>query len=180
MTSPTLIIPGLHGSGEGHWQRFWLDDTQNARMVEQDDWDNPEEKRWMARLEAAIIDQPGSVLVAHSLGSILAARLAQSPVAHLVAGAFLVAPADIERTGKLNERDYEFGSLPTDRLPFPSIVVASRDDIYMSLQMAHDLAKSWGSTVVDLGYAGHVNIASGYGRWPESYRLSASLFSQAG
>lgn len=176
MARSTLIIPGLHGSGDDHWQRWWLTDMQNARMVEQDDWTNPEAAPWMERLEAAIVDQPGSVLVAHSLGSILTARLAQSPVAHLVAGAFLVAPADIERTGKLNERDYEFGTLPTARLPFPSIVVASRDDIYMSLQMATDLARSWGSDVVDLGYAGHVNIASGYGRWQDSYRLSAGLY----
>lgn len=37
----TLIIPGLFGSGAGHWQRHWLDDQQQATLVEQDDWDHP-------------------------------------------------------------------------------------------------------------------------------------------
>ena len=37
----TLIIPGLYGSGEGHWQRYWLRDRPDSVLVEQDDWDDP-------------------------------------------------------------------------------------------------------------------------------------------
>ena len=29
----------------------------------------------------------------------------------------------------------------------------------------------WGSRLVDLGYAGHINIASGFGRWSHGYDL---------
>ena len=104
MTRPVLVVPGLNGSGEGHWQRFWLEDVAEAQLVEQADWSNPEASRWQLRLEEAMIANPGAIIVAHSLGSILAARLATSPVAPLVGGALLVAPADIERTSTLHAR----------------------------------------------------------------------------
>ena len=37
-----LIVPGLEGSGEGHWQRWWLTQDPDARIVEQDDWHRPD------------------------------------------------------------------------------------------------------------------------------------------
>lgn len=169
MSRSVLVVPGLNGSGEGHWQRFLLDDVEGATLVDQSDWANPQSARWQHRLEQAVIAHPGAILVAHSLGTMLAARLAQSSVAPLVGGALLVAPADIERTSALHARTYEFGCIPTDSLPFPALVVASRDDIYMDLNKATALAKSWGAPLVDIGYVGHINVASGFGRWTAGY-----------
>ncbi|UXN73868.1 alpha/beta hydrolase [Devosia sp. A8/3-2] len=40
---------------------------------------------------------------------------------------------------------------------------------------ARDLATARGSPLHDLGYAGHINIASGYGRWPAGYAPAARL-----
>ena len=179
MSRPTLIVPGLHGSGAGHWQQWWRADHADAHVVEQADWSMPEAAPWLDRLERAIAEHPGSLIVAHSLGSILTARLTQSRVAHLVAGALLVAPADINRTSTLHQRTYEFGAMPRDRLPFPSLVVASRDDIYMPFSKARELAAEWGSGLHDLGYAGHINIPSGFGRWMEGYALAADLVAHA-
>jgi len=178
MSRPFLIVPGLNGSGDGHWQRHWLADHDTAVLVEQADWSNPQAGRWLHRLEKAVIANPGAILVAHSLGSILAARLAGSSVAPLVGGALLVAPADIERTSALHARSYEFGTLPTEPLPFPALVVASRDDIYMSLDKAQALAASWQCPLVDIGHAGHVNVASGFGRWTAGYALAAQVTSK--
>lgn len=175
MNRPVLIVPGLHGSGEGHWQRHWLEDFPQATLVEQQDWSNPSAVRWLQVLEKAVRANPGALFIAHSLGTILTARLATSSVASLVGAALLVAPADIERTEALHARSYEFGTLPRQLLPFPSLVVASRDDIYMSLVKAKELAKSWGSPVLDLGYAGHINVASGFGRWMRGYTLAQQL-----
>ncbi|RYG31579.1 MAG: alpha/beta hydrolase [Burkholderiales bacterium] len=175
MTRKVLIVPGLNGSGEGHWQRFWLEDFEEAQLVEQADWTNPEAGRWQQGLEAAIRDNPGAIIVAHSLGTILVARLANSPVASLVGCALLVAPADIERTSALHARSYEFGRIPTDPLPFPAQVVASRDDVYMSLEKAVALAKSWQAPLFDAGYVGHINVASGFGRWVEGYELARQV-----
>lgn len=171
----TLIVPGLNGSGEGHWQWWWLRDQPGARLVEQEDWARPDAGQWLAALEAAVRASPGAIVVGHSLGTILTARLAESPVAPMVGGAILVAPADIERTSRLHARTYQFGVIPRRRLPFPSILVASRDDIYMSFRAAIDIGTDWGSEIVDLGYAGHINPASGYGRWVEGYRLVPRL-----
>lgn len=172
MTRPVLIVPGLNGSGEGHWQRYWLADDDRAELVEQSDWANPHAGRWLHRLERAVMANPGALIVGHSLGSILAARLASSPVSSLVGGAMLVAPADIERTGTLHARPYEFGTIPTEPLPFPALVVASRDDIYMQRDKARDLAAAWRASFVDIGNAGHINVASGFGRWVQGYELA--------
>jgi hypothetical protein len=43
----------------------------------------------------------------------------------------------------------------------------------MSYEVAVQYAERLGSDLVDLGRAGHVNIASGYGRWKRGYRLAA-------
>jgi predicted alpha/beta hydrolase family esterase len=175
MSATTLIVPGLHGSDGEHWQAQWRRDHPDAILVEQADWSNPEANRWLANLEAAVIAHPHALIVAHSLGSVLTARLARSRVAPLVSAALLVAPADINRTEGLHHRSYEFGDMPQDALPFPALVVASRDDIYMPFDKARDLATAWGAPLHDLGYAGHINIASGYGRWPAGYALAARL-----
>jgi predicted alpha/beta hydrolase family esterase len=179
MTRPVLIVPGLNGSGDGHWQSFWLRDRAEAVLVEQSDWADPKAGRWMHRLEKAVMSYPGAVVVGHSLGAILAARLATSPVAPLVGGVLLVAPADIERTSTLHARTYEFGALPCDKLPFPGLVVGSRDDIYMNLAKAKTLAQHWGVPLLDLGHAGHINVASGFGRWQRGYDLAQHLANKA-
>jgi len=175
MSHPILIVPGLNGSGDGHWQRFWLEDHDDAHLVEQADWANPQAEQWLERLEQAVIAHRGAFIVAHSLGTMLTARLASSSVAPLVRGALLVAPADIERTSALHARSYEFGTIPTEALPFPALVVASRDDIYMNLAKAQVVARSWGVPLVDLGHVGHINVASGFGRWTEGYELARQV-----
>ena len=60
-------------------------------------------------------------------------------------------------------------------LPFPSIVVASSDDLYMLPEDARALARAWGSRFVLLEDAGHINGDAGFGPWPEGERLLAEL-----
>jgi predicted alpha/beta hydrolase family esterase len=176
MPQATLIVPGLHGSDRDHWQSWWRADQPNAVLVEQDDWSNPDASIWLTALERAVLANPHALIVAHSLGTILTARLARSPVAPLIAGAMLVAPADIERTGQLHGRSYEFGVMPKETLPFPSVLVVSQNDPYMPQQKARTLGRAWGSRIHDLGRVGHINVASGFGRWPGGYALARSLF----
>ena len=56
--------------------------------------------------------------------------------------------------------------MPLERLPFPSVVVASRDDRYISVEQAQAYAHAWGSRIVDVGAIGHISAASGLGDWP--------------
>lgn len=175
----TLIIPGYRGSEAGHWQRQWLLDDISAKVVEQEDWENPVLSDWLHGLEAHLAEHPGAVLVAHSLGCVLVAHLANRPAAAHVAGALLVAPADSERMARHDAKFASFAPLPRRQLPFPSIVVASRNDEYMSFAKAEALANVWGSGFVDLGHAGHINPASGFGYWPEGMILISSFHQQA-
>jgi len=61
--------------------------------------------------------------------------------------------------------------MPLAKLPFPSIVVASTNDQYVSNDRARLFADAWGSRLVFIGDAGHINGASGYGPWPEGERM---------
>ena len=63
-----LIVPGLGNSGPGHWQRRWGDRFSTARFVEQEDWDDPDPRRWIYAIEREIMlaTRP-VVLIAHSL-----------------------------------------------------------------------------------------------------------------
>ncbi|CAN7462110.1 alpha/beta hydrolase [Rhizobium sp. LjRoot30] len=169
--SKTLLVPGLNGSGEGHWQRFWAADHDDTVLLEQDRWEYPVLRDWLSRLEDALLASPGANLVGHSLGSVLIAHLAGRPAARLVKGALLVAPCDVGLTGVLHPGLLRFGEMPQVPLPFPTLVVGSRNDPYMPADALRRYALAWQADVVDLGEAGHINIASGFGRWPAGYEL---------
>jgi len=177
--SRILIVPGLFGSGEGHWQHYWLQDHSGARLVEQNDWDFPNLGSWMEGLEAALEEAGEAYIVAHSLGCLLAARLAGRPAARRVRGALLVAPCDIPATERLHAGRLSFGTMPTEALPFPSITVGSLNDVYMSLDRLTMFGRLWNSEVRNIGLAGHINVASGFGRWPSGYGFLDTLKTRA-
>jgi predicted alpha/beta hydrolase family esterase len=171
----TLIIPGLDGSPEGHWQRWWLEDDDNATLVEQADWSRPDLESWLMRLEFELMANGPSVLVAHSLGAVLAASLAGRIAAQNVVGGLLVAPWGLDRANRSHKRRVGFPSMPVQRLPFASIIVASETDPYMDFESACRFAALWGSGLVNAGSAGHINVASGHGRWPAAYAMASAF-----
>jgi predicted alpha/beta hydrolase family esterase len=65
---------------------------------------------------------------------------------------------------------HEGGWLPVPRapLPFPSVVLASRNDPLARFDRVQALARDWDSALEDLGEVGHLNPASGYGQWPSA------------
>lgn len=168
---PVLVIPGLYNSGPGHWQTHWERRLPWARRVEQSDWERPTLAEWVEGLVQSVRQRPGAILVGHSLGCALVAHLAQLRGSRGIAGALLVAPADVNREGAAGRLLLGFGPMPHQRLPFPSIVVASRNDPFMAFGRASALAQAWGSEFVDLGPAGHINVEAGYGPWPDGLRL---------
>ncbi|WP_411034798.1 RBBP9/YdeN family alpha/beta hydrolase [Shinella sp. BYT-45] len=166
----TLILPGLNGSPEAHWQRHWARDNPESRVVEQYDWTCPERELWLAQLERQVdMIGRGVWLVGHSLGCVLAAHFAESRLAARIRGALLVAPCDLDATENLHPCIVKFGAMPLKRLPFPSLVVGSLNDPYMPVDRLRRTARAWGSDLVDIGEAGHINVASGFGRWPAGY-----------
>lgn len=173
-----LILPGLGGSGHRHWQTLWERDMPDARRVEQADWDDPYRDDWVEALHNAVVE-PGVpvILVAHSLGCLTvawwAAAIAQG-YGRPVAGALLVAPPDVDRTGA-HPLLRRFAPLPLQPLPFPSILVASRDDPYATIDASLKMARIWQSHFVDAGDRGHINADSGLGMWDEGRRLLDQL-----
>lgn len=164
---PVVIVPGLGNSGPQHWQRLWQAELgEQARAVEQADWDRPDFADWLARLDAAIASCPAApVLVAHSLCCSLVAHWAQR-YQRPIAGALLVAPADVDSDTHTPPETRAFRPMPLAPLPFPSVVVASSDDPYVARERAAIFAAHWGSRLVNIGAAGHINTAAGFGPWP--------------
>jgi predicted alpha/beta hydrolase family esterase len=73
----------------------------------------------------------------------------------------------------------DFSPIPRRLLPFPSIVVSSSNDPFLTVDRARELARDWGSRLVDIGPAGHINGDSGLGDWPEGKRLLRHLIEGA-
>ena len=173
--SNVLVLPGWQGSGPQHWQSLWEQRFGYLR-VEQHDWDRPLRGDWCARLEEVLLtrDEP-AVLVAHSLGCILAAAWADhSRHTHRVKAALLVAPGDPERA-ELRGQLPGWSPIPLRALPFPSVLVASRDDPYCAFERARLFAHAWGSQFMDYGDCGHINADSGLASWPEGHVLLQDL-----
>ena len=174
-STPILILPGYGDSGPDHWQSHWERADPACRRVVQDDWLLPERDDWLAALErcAAECAAPPA-LVAHSLSCALVAHWAMCS-RFTAKAALLVAPADVDSPLRTPDEVRSFSPIPLARLPFPSVVVASTDDPFASLDRSKALADAWGSRLVNIGEAGHVNTDAGYGPWPEGLTLLQSL-----
>jgi len=106
------------------------------------------------------------VLVAHSLGALLAAqwlnRGGKAKAAYLVAlpdaaGASFPAGAS------------GFVPATTLKVEIPVRMVASRNDSYCSLEYAFSVSNRWQANFWDVGSKGHINSESGLGGWPEGW-----------
>jgi predicted alpha/beta hydrolase family esterase len=165
-----LILPGLGGAGSDHWQTAWAAAFPSMQRVEQGNWEKPVYDEWSARLTEAVAGaRRPIVLVAHSLGTSLTMRWANEQREHAkkVAGAFLVAPTDRDRFDASPTSPVRgWGPMILERLPFPSMVVASRNDDRVSFDRAEVFAKAWGATRVDAGNLGHIGSAAKLGLWP--------------
>ena len=86
-----------------------------------------------------------------------------------------VAPADVDSPAHTADEVRNFSPIPLVRLPFPSIVVASTNDPFVTPARAATFARAWGSRLVTFERAGHLNADAGFGPWPEGRRLLAEL-----
>jgi predicted alpha/beta hydrolase family esterase len=162
-----LVVPGLNGSGPTHWQS-WIEPLLGAARVEQADWTQPDIDLWSARVEHEVGRRRAPVwLVSHSFGC-LASVVAARRMPGRIAGALLVAPACPEKFGIT-------AHIPQTPFDFPSIVAASRNDPWMKYLSAMYWAERWGARLIDLGDAGHVNVESGHGEWPDGLELFRQL-----
>ena len=53
--------------------------------------------------------------------------------------------------------------------------MASANDYYVRLERAQQFAKAWGSKLVNIGDAGHINVAAGFGAWEQGLEFLKEL-----
>jgi len=173
--SPTILfVPGLRDHVPEHWQTLLEQKMPNACCVPRMERDKLSCPAWVAALDRtlATIDGP-VILVAHSAGVMITVHWAKRH-RRPIRGALLAAPPDFETPlpDGYPTQDVlrEYGWLPTSRspLPFSSIVAASSNDPLGAFDRAGDMARAWGSRLVNIGAVGHLNPASGFGEWPQA------------
>ena len=170
-----LVLAGWRNSGPAHWQSRWEQLFPAFQRVQQQDWLQPRCKDWVSALEQAVdAAQKPVLLIAHSLGCVTLAQWAARFDTVKVAGALLVAPADVERTN-VAPALRNFSPLPRRPFGFPALLVASDNDPCCSAWRAAELAEAWGAEFRLMAGLGHINADSGLGDWEAGLDLLAAL-----
>jgi len=165
-----ITLPGIGGSDHDHWQSAWEQADARFTRFQPASWDEPDLDDWIQSLDRAVgAHALPPVLVAHSLACLLVSHWASQSTSQ-VAGAFLVSVPDP------NGRQFpaaaaSFRPAPSKPLPFPSLIIASADDPYATLDFARQRAIEWRSGLVVAGALGHINTSSGLGHWPQGRAL---------
>jgi len=169
---PTVVlVPGLRGQTPDHWQERMAAQLPNVRHLPTPGRPDYGLDERTADLQREVEAAPGPViLVAHSAGVLVTLHWAQR-YGTVVKGALLATPPDLaqplpgEYPSLAQLTDAGWLPIPRGRLPFPSIVAASRNDALGDYGRVSSLAAAWGSQVVDLGEVGHLSPATGFGDW---------------
>ena len=176
-----LMVPGLRDHVPQHWQTLLQARLGKVRSVPPLEHNKLSLTARVDAIQRELQSITGPVIVvAHSAGVLMVAHWAaryQRPVK----GALLAAPPDLKANWpegyptphSLRTNGWE--PLPEGALPFPSIVAASTNDHLASLQAVTEMARGWGSELVNLGAVGHLNPAAGYGDWPQADEFIRTL-----
>lgn len=176
-----LFVPGLRDHVEDHWQTHAARALPGSVTIAPLTADRLSRAARVAALDAALNDIEGDVVIAaHSAGCLMVAHWAEHPTRR-IRGALLATPADVENPlppGYPTPAELADGGwcpIARPTLPFPAIVVASRNDPLGSFERIAALAQDWGATLQDGGEIGHLNPPAGFGPWPEGLGLIAKL-----
>ncbi|WP_199552692.1 alpha/beta hydrolase [Streptomyces sp. N35] len=175
-----VIIPGIDGSDEQHWQTLWERELgSSAVRIAPASWSAPVLADWVGAVQTAYETACGRsmdgevVLVAHSLGCWAGARRGRPRPG--AAGGLLVAPPDPRGPAFPREPAATFLDPAARPLSCPALVVGSADDPYCTAEAAAGFAAAWEARWHLAAPAGHLNSASGLGSWPQGRALLNSL-----
>lgn len=157
-----ILVPGIGETGPDHWLSRWQSKLATAHRVHA----SPDHAHDVAALQKAVADERALpvVLVCHALGCSAALRAAHGFVQGRVRGAFLVAPPS---DAFLHRQATGFAPIPHTKLPFPAVLIASRNDPAAVYSGSEALASALGASFVDAGEAGGLDSEAGFGPWPE-------------
>lgn len=144
----------------------------------------PKKQEWVDTLNKYIEKYKDNeiILVGHSLACATIAHWANEYAKDdtttnfrpKIKGALLVSTSDVEMP-HFSSDIQGFSPIPLTKLPFKSIVVASEDDVWASLERATYFAKCWDSELVNIGKHGHINADAGFGEWSDGEKLLLQL-----
>jgi hypothetical protein len=181
MPTTVLFVPGLRDHVPDHWQTLLASEMPGSVTVPPLQEDRLSLAARVEALAAALSGIEGPViLAAHSAGVLIAVHWARRH-SRPIKAALLATPADIETplpAGYPTMHELTAGGwlpIPRVRLPFPTLVVASDTDTLARAARVAELARDWGAECENLGDIGHLNPASGYGRWPTARTLLERL-----
>lgn len=171
MMTNYFLIPGIGNSGPGHWQTWFERTGENFHPIIRQEWNAPTCSDWIETIDKAISDYDLStvILIGQSLGCSTIAHWAKQ-YNKKIKGALLVAPGDVEAP-QYTFPAKGFAPIPTGKINFPTMVVASNDDQRVSLERAKYFADSWGSEFINIGNAGHINAAPGHYEWKHGLEI---------
>ena len=172
----TVIVPGVGGSDYDHWQSWLQRQLMCCSRVQQQDWNAPVLHQWVKNFVESVAAVEGTVqIVAHSFGCLTTvAALDQHPeLAKKIKKLILVAPANPARFGdqgfaRNSHNDYA-AYFHQIKLKIPTEMIISENDPWLSFEDAKKLAHSWQVRPRNIGAVGHINVASGFGPFPEIY-----------
>ena len=164
----SVIVPGVGGSEHQHWQSWLQRQLVSSSRVEQKNWDRPVLSEWIEQFVKTVQSVQAPVqIVAHSFGCLTSvAALAEHPDLQLqVKKLILVAPANpgFARHSLTDYKDY-FHQL---KINVPTTLLISENDPWLDFFDALQLAKAWRLDPINLGQVGHINVASGFGPFPD-------------
>ena len=172
----TVIVPGVGGSEHAHWQSWLQRQLMSCSRVQQQDWNQPILQDWISEFVNTVRPIQNDIqIVAHSFGCLTTvAALAQHPeLNQKIKNLILVAPANPARFGEAgfsrdSQQDYQryFHQL---KIAVPTTLLISENDPWLNFADAKCLAKAWQLNPINLGQVGHINVASGFGPFPEIY-----------
>jgi len=182
MTYSTLLVPGYLGSEAAHWQTWLQSKLYRCQRLKNVDWHKPDITVWSNQIMQVLhAEKEPTVIVAHSFGC-LASALAISQCPYKVAGVIMVAPPTPQHfnscgvnTPQSGYRNTIIRKVPKSPLQKPGLLIASRNDPWMTFEDSIFWADTWQLSHYDAGALGHINTASGHGPWPLIKLLVDSL-----
>ena len=169
-----LLVPGRGIPRPEHWLRRWAGAHPEYQWAPEPPGPPLILKDRVAALHEMInADDEPAVLIAHSAGCVTTTVWAAGHTGP-VRAALLVTPPVIDGYQPDDPSDIPW-VVPRTRLPFRSILVASRTDPYTSFEQFERYAADWGSELIDAGPVGHLETASGFGPWPDGEKLLSRL-----
>ncbi len=163
-----LLLHGWGGSDYPHWQAWLASElakeygTVSFPLIHHPH--HPNKKKWMAQFRKHLQEFRPTTAICHSLACTVWMALCEEGIEE-VERLLLVAPPSRHTDIELLKQFFPH-QLPKSLGAKEAMMVVSTNDPYLSLEEAHEYQRHFGTQMLILQNAGHINDKSGYGPWP--------------